>query len=664
MKQTVDASHGAAPPDTADTGQSSSAGGPATPGGSWSRRAMWRRANDAVSQYVGVGVVLLALMIGLSLHLPQFLTKDNFVNIADQNAVLLTVSVGMTFVLLIGGIDLSVGGIMALTSIVLWKLVGTSIGPVPAIVLVVVLGCLLGLCVNGVLIGWVGLSFLVVTIGTAYAFRGLAQVWSGGQSQSIYQVKFLTTLGSKRELGVPIGVYIALAVFVLAVLVLRYTGFGRMVYAVGGNSGGRAAGGHQRGTDPGQRLRDQRRAGRSGVGDGHRPDHDRLTGRGHRLRTDGRRRGAARRDVVHGWSGIGPRHAARRAVPRRPAERPDPRGHQPVLGERRQRGRADRGGIDRPDPQRGGARMTAVDRVQVGLLLPSGVPGVSGARLMEWATLIDDGPFSSLGVADRLVYSNHDCLTTLAAAAAVTSRVRLVTSAVVAPVRGTVVLAKQLASVAQLAPGRLSVGLAVGGRTDDYDVTGVPWSERGRILDEQLQFLAALNTPEDDEQSVGPKPGEIEILIGGASKPALRRLVRHGGGYISGGILPRIFNFEAAASNAAWHGAGRPGRPRLVAGTWFSRAEETGDLAERRLTGYLLRGGPPPAVNSGIARGASGIKRAVREFRDVGADEVLFFPLDDDPDDVRWLADVVSSLPPMPRGEPAFPTTQPQEALS
>lgn len=295
--------------------------------------------------------------------------------------------------------------------------------------------------------------------------------------------------------------------------------------------------------------------------------------------------------------------------------------------------------------------------MDVGLLLPSGVPGVSGRTLLAWSRAIDDGPFSSLGVADRLVYANHDCMTTLAAAAAVTSRVRLVTSAVVAPVRGPVVLAKQIASIESIAPGRLSIGVAVGGRSDDYEATGVDWGSRGKILDAQLRYLADMAEPEDREQSVGPRPGPLEILIGGASPPALRRLVTYGHGYIAGGIAPRIFGYEAAASEAAWRAAGRPGRPRLVAGAWFSPSEDPDDLAAERLDSYLLRGGPPPQINSGISRGAAGVAQTVKEFRAAGADEVLFFPLADDIAEVEWLAGVVHSLPETVRGDPTFPPT-------
>ncbi|WP_433136247.1 ABC transporter permease [Actinomadura nitritigenes] len=195
------------------------------------------RARDAVqatSQYLGVLAVLVVLIVLLSVTQPQFLTVDNFMNIAETNVVLLLVATGMTFVLLTGGIDLSVGGMMGFSAIVCWKLL--DVLPAPAALLASVAAALAaGLLTNGLLIGKARLSFLVVTIGTGTLLHGLAQIWSDGQSQTIFKHAFLVKLGSDRVAGVPITVMIAAAVFAVAVLVLRYTGFGRMVYAVGGN---------------------------------------------------------------------------------------------------------------------------------------------------------------------------------------------------------------------------------------------------------------------------------------------------------------------------------------------------------------------------------------------------------------------------------------------
>jgi ribose transport system permease protein len=198
------------------------------------RAADGRIALQAAAQYTGVLTVLILLMLVLALTQPQFLTVANFLNIAETNVVLLVLAVGLTFVLLTGGIDLSIGGMMGFTAIVCWRL--TEHLPIAlATAAAVVVALVVGLLTNGLLIGRAGLSFLVVTIGTASLLRGVAQVWSGGQSQTVFQHDFLVQLGSRRIAGVPLTVLIAAAVFVIAVLVLRYTGFGRMVYAVGGN---------------------------------------------------------------------------------------------------------------------------------------------------------------------------------------------------------------------------------------------------------------------------------------------------------------------------------------------------------------------------------------------------------------------------------------------
>ncbi len=194
-----------------------------------------RRVVTAMNQYIGVLGVLVLLVVVLTFTQKQFFTIENFINIAETNAVLLVVATGLTFVLLVGAIDLSVGGIIALTSMALWWLTSQDVNTVLACFLVVSLGFLLGFGVNGLLIGGVGMSFLVVTIGTASLLRGLAAVWSGGQSKSLYTNSYLASLGSGRVLGFPWVVWIGAVVFLVSMVVIRYTGFGRMLYAVGGN---------------------------------------------------------------------------------------------------------------------------------------------------------------------------------------------------------------------------------------------------------------------------------------------------------------------------------------------------------------------------------------------------------------------------------------------
>ncbi|MGH8887082.1 MAG: LLM class flavin-dependent oxidoreductase, partial [Egibacteraceae bacterium] len=163
--------------------------------------------------------------------------------------------------------------------------------------------------------------------------------------------------------------------------------------------------------------------------------------------------------------------------------------------------------------------------MRIGVGLPTSTPGASGPVLLEWARRAEQRRFSSLGVTDRLVYDCADPLVALAAAAAVTSRVRLVTMIVIGPVRETAVLAKQAASVDQLSGGRLVLGVGLGARRDDYEAAGARWSDRGRRLSGQL---AALRDVWEGE-AVGPRParpGGPQLLVGGGSGPAFLRAAR------------------------------------------------------------------------------------------------------------------------------------------
>lgn len=185
--------------------------------------------------YLGVGGVLLALVAYLTATQPAFATYRNMINILETNSVLLIVAVGMTFVVLSRGFDLSLGGILALTAVSLHHLlVVVELSPLLAMVLAVGVGTALGMA-NGVLIGVAGLSFIVVTLCTAALFRGVALVLTAGQTQALFDQNFLRTVGAGRVAGVPWPVIIALTVLVCGILVLRYTGFGRMLYAIGGN---------------------------------------------------------------------------------------------------------------------------------------------------------------------------------------------------------------------------------------------------------------------------------------------------------------------------------------------------------------------------------------------------------------------------------------------
>lgn len=194
----------------------------------------WDRVRHALDTYAGVGGVLVLLCVYLSFTQDVFFTWNNWLTILEANAVVLVVAVGLTFVLLNGGIDLSLGGIMALSGVIMSELILNGWSTWVAILAVIALATLCGF-LNGVLIGKVGLSFLVVTLGTGQAYRGIAQVRTGGQTQSLFEVSLIRQINEGEVFGIPWLVWISLAVLGTGIVVLRYTGFGRMVYACGGN---------------------------------------------------------------------------------------------------------------------------------------------------------------------------------------------------------------------------------------------------------------------------------------------------------------------------------------------------------------------------------------------------------------------------------------------
>ena len=201
--------------------------------GRWART---RQATRRVAlQYSGVGIVLVVLIGYLSITQQNFATWDNASIILQQQSVLMVVAAGLTFVLIVGGLDLSMGGMLALAGVCTWELTTRGV-PVPlTIMLVTIGGFIVGALTNGLLISKVGLSFLVVTLGTGGAFSALALLLTNGQTESLLDVGDLTTIGTTGVGSVPWIVIISIGLLVASALVLRYTGFGRMIYATGGN---------------------------------------------------------------------------------------------------------------------------------------------------------------------------------------------------------------------------------------------------------------------------------------------------------------------------------------------------------------------------------------------------------------------------------------------
>ena len=283
--------------------------------------------------------------------------------------------------------------------------------------------------------------------------------------------------------------------------------------------------------------------------------------------------------------------------------------------------------------------------MRVGVGLPTGIPGTDGQLVIEWARRADAGPFSSLGVIDRLVYGNYEPLTVLAAAAAVTRRVLLATTIVIGPLHNNALLAKVAASIDALSGGRLVLGLAVGARKEDYDAAGIDYRTRGKRLTEQLATLRSLG----EEGSLSPNTARArgpELLIGGLSDQGFARVARYADGYVHGGGPPKAFARVADKARAAWCDAGRPGRPQLWAQGYFALGSDDIEAAGAHyLRNYYAFTGPfAERIAAGLLTSPQAIAQFMRGYEEAGCDELVLFPTVSDIAQLDKLADILRSL--------------------
>lgn len=282
----------------------------------------------------------------------------------------------------------------------------------------------------------------------------------------------------------------------------------------------------------------------------------------------------------------------------------------------------------------------------IGVGLPTRSRDGADVAFLEWARRADAGPFSSVAVTDRVVHDMVEPFVALAAAAAVTARVRLMTSIVLAPTRETTLLARQAASLDAISGGRLVLGVGLGVRESDYVASGQRFDQRGRRLDAQLAELRRIWSTDGDR--IGPRPhraGGPEVLIGGYVSAVARRIASWGDGFMApGGGDPASMKQLWSEMEDAWRRADRRGRPRWVGATYFalgSRADAHADayiaenyafdraLAERRRRSLPTT---PEAVRAAIARQA-----------DLGVDELILRPCTPDLEHLDRLADLVSA---------------------
>ena len=288
--------------------------------------------------------------------------------------------------------------------------------------------------------------------------------------------------------------------------------------------------------------------------------------------------------------------------------------------------------------------------MDIGIGLPGHAPWTDGRALVEWARRAERRGFATLSVSDRLVWTTPEPLITLAAAAGATSRIRLLTSVLLAPLRADHALfAKAVTTLDQLAgAGRLRLGLAPGLREDDFIVGGVDYASRGRQFDRLLERMTAVirDGAVDGHAPVGPPPatpGGPPLLFGGHSAAAIRRIVTYGSGWIAGDATVEDVQRFVPGLREAWTRAGRQGSPWLVASVMYALGPNARQALGDAIGPYYAFAGEEYA-RYGVSQAYSSpeqIKTAVEEFARIGCDELIFTGNDPDPGQVDLLADVL-----------------------
>ncbi|MEW2503970.1 LLM class flavin-dependent oxidoreductase [Amycolatopsis sp. NPDC047767] len=282
--------------------------------------------------------------------------------------------------------------------------------------------------------------------------------------------------------------------------------------------------------------------------------------------------------------------------------------------------------------------------MRIGIGLPAAVPGTDAAGIGRWAAESEERGFRSLGVLDRLVYDNLDPLVALAAAAACTERVELLTTVLNTGYRrNPVVLAKQIDSVERLSGGRLTVGLGMGGWPEDYHASGVEMTKRGALFESTLDTMRQVWRGELSG-ACGPipglPPGRPQVLLAGVVPAGFVRAARLADGWVAPSFGLEVLNEGVATVRREWGRAGREGRPRIVVERYFCLGPRAAETAESYVAHYY---GAEflPRVRLDVITDEPRLREEIGRLSEAGADDLVLFPCSGSPEQIGLLAGVL-----------------------
>lgn len=292
------------------------------------------------------------------------------------------------------------------------------------------------------------------------------------------------------------------------------------------------------------------------------------------------------------------------------------------------------------------------------MTMPVMEPSLDARLLRDWACAIDDGPFASLCWGERIAFDNPDALTLLGALAAWTDRVRLVTTVLVPQLHDPVMLAKALATGDMLCGGRLTVGIGVGGRLEDYRAVGAdPATQTMRGMAERIAVMKRVWSGEkvtDSVLAVGPspvQPGGPPLLIGSIGPKTIRSASDW-----ADGLAGTTLDLDVVKQNelfdvarAAWTEIGKA-KPHLATSFWFALGspDEARTQVHRHLRRYMnwipAEYVDAMAPATGFAGSEEELVAVLRKFEAIGTDETQLIPTSSDLGQLRRVAEVVAEI--------------------
>ena len=292
------------------------------------------------------------------------------------------------------------------------------------------------------------------------------------------------------------------------------------------------------------------------------------------------------------------------------------------------------------------------------MTLPVTEPGWTRDILVQWAQKIDEGPYSSLALGERICFPSPDFMATLGACAVLTERVKLVTTVIILPTHNPVIMAKHLATVDVFSNGRLIVGVGTGGREEDYFASGTDLSQkRISIMESHVKTMqkvwAGENNIKGTIRPVEPfpiqKPGP-PILAGVMGPKGLRSAAKWAEGVCGMSMTASTDETKVAFKQIkkAWIDADNDKTPQLNTAFWFALGHNANKKIESHLTRYFNwvdEDSRQAMVTHGGFRGSpQEFRDRLKAFSDTGADELLLIPTSINPEEVDRVTEVIASM--------------------